>query len=58
MTLVRTDGAGESVRVGSSSSEVTVTGETGELLLWIYGRIKACDVTVVGDEDAVRRVSL
>jgi uncharacterized protein (TIGR03085 family) len=58
VSLVRTDGAGESVRVGNGSQEVTVTGETGELLLWIYGRIKACAVTVVGDEDAVRRISL
>ncbi|MGP9723374.1 TIGR03085 family metal-binding protein [Corynebacterium sp. AOP40-9SA-29] len=58
VTLVRTDGAGESVTVGNTSPGVTVTGEAGELLLWIYGRIKACDVTVEGNEEDVRRVSL
>ncbi|MCJ7859528.1 TIGR03085 family metal-binding protein [Corynebacterium kalidii] len=58
VTLVRTDGAGESVTVGKGTPGVTVTGEACELLLWIYGRIKDCDVTVEGDEDAVRRISL
>ncbi|MEY8565294.1 TIGR03085 family metal-binding protein [Corynebacterium sp.] len=58
VTLVRTDGRGESVTVGDSTPGVTVTGEAGELLLWIYGRIKDCDVTVEGDEEDVRRVSL
>ncbi|MEJ6548273.1 MULTISPECIES: TIGR03085 family metal-binding protein [unclassified Corynebacterium] len=58
VTLVRTDGSGESVTLGNTAPGVTVTGDAGELLLWIYGRIKDCDVTVEGDEDQVRRVSL
>lgn len=58
VTLARTDGDGESVTIGNNTPGVTVTGEAGELLLWVYGRVKACDVTVDGDADAVRRVSL
>lgn len=58
VTLVRGDGTGESVTIGNSPQKVTVTGDAGELLLWVYGRVKACDVTVDGDADAVRKSSL
>ena len=57
--LVRTDGSGaESVTVGTGEPEVTVSGEAGEIVLWVYGRDKAAGVTVEGPVDRVRRTSL
>lgn len=58
--LVRTDAAGSGsghrpeVTVGGSP-EVTLTGEAGELLLWIFGRDKACTLTIDGPVDKVVR---
>lgn len=57
--LVRTDGTGgeqDAVTVGSGVPEVTVTGTAPELTLWVFGRDKACDLTVEGPvEKVVRR---
>ncbi|HIW92156.1 MAG TPA: TIGR03085 family protein [Candidatus Corynebacterium avicola] len=55
--LVRTDGDG-SVTVGSGEPEVTVSGDAGEIVLWVYGRDKAADVTVEGPVERVKRTSL
>ncbi|MGO1949015.1 MAG: TIGR03085 family metal-binding protein [Mycobacteriaceae bacterium] len=56
--LVRTDGDGGSVTVGSGDPEVVLHGDAGELVLWLYGRDKACDVTIEGPVDKVRRTSI
>lgn len=59
--LVRTDGAGgegDTVSVGQGTPEVTVSGPAPELLLWLYGRDKACDLTVTGPVEAVVRRQL
>lgn len=58
--LVRTD-AGDGTRpeitVGGGP-EVTLTGEAGELLLWVFGRDKACSLTIEGPVDRVVRRSI
>ncbi|AWT26021.1 hypothetical protein Csp1_12210 [Corynebacterium provencense] len=57
----RTDGpagAVEELTVGSGGPQVGVTGPASELLLWIFGRDKACDVTVTGPVERVVRRSL
>jgi uncharacterized protein (TIGR03085 family) len=58
--LVRTDSADAGrpeVTVGGSP-EVTVTGEAGEILLWLFGRDKACTLTIDGPVDKVVRRSI
>lgn len=47
--------AGNSVTVGRGAPAVTVTGEAGELLLWLFGRDKACRLTELGPSDRVVR---
>ena len=59
--LVRTDGTGgeqDAVTVGSGAPEVTVTGAAPELTLWVFGRDKACDLTVEGPVEKVARRDL
>lgn len=56
--LVRTDGAGGAVEVGKGAPEVTVAGAAPEILLWLYGRDKACDLTVTGPVETVVRRQL
>lgn len=59
--LVRTDGTGgeqETVTVGSGAPEVTVTGAAPELTLWVFGRDKACDLTLEGPVEKVARRNL
>lgn len=65
VALVRTDGDGgagaDCVVIGAKTldaADVTLSGEAGELLLWVYGRVKACDVTAMGPVEQVRRMSL
>lgn len=66
VTLVRTDGSDASdsdtekasVTVGSGDPEVTVSGEAGELVLWLYGRDKATDVTIEGPVEKVKRTTI
>ena len=57
--LVRSDGTGKSdagsVTVGSGEPDVTVTGLPSELLLWLFGRDKSCDLTIEGPADTVVR---
>ncbi|MYV53222.1 TIGR03085 family metal-binding protein [Streptomyces sp. SID3212] len=54
LVLRRTDGRTAVARKGAPV--VTVTGEPGELLLFLSGRQAAADVQVEGDKDAVTRV--
>ncbi|MET9481325.1 TIGR03085 family metal-binding protein [Streptomyces sp. NPDC006638] len=54
LVLRRTDGRTAVARRGAPV--VTVTGEPGELLLFLSGRQAAADVQVEGDKDAVTRV--
>lgn len=42
----------------ATRTPVTVTGEPGELLLWLFGRDVAAHVRVDGDTSAVRRSSI
>lgn len=56
--LVRTDGAGgsrDSVTVGRGTPEVTVIGAAPEITLWVFGRDKACDLTIEGPVERVTR---
>ena len=50
LELVRPDGT--ATRIGETV-RVTVRGRPGELLLYVAGRTRAADVTVVGDDAAV-----
>ncbi|MFJ2646915.1 TIGR03085 family metal-binding protein [Streptomyces sp. NPDC087420] len=54
LVLRRTDGRTAVARKGAPV--VTVTGEPGELLLFLSGRQAAADVQVEGDKEAVTRV--
>lgn len=59
VVIERTDGAEEAVvRAGADTpDEVRVSGDAGELLLWLYGRDSAANVTVTpGDEATVARI--
>ncbi|AGP30952.1 TIGR03085 family metal-binding protein [Corynebacterium terpenotabidum] len=59
--LVRTDGDGgekDRLTVGNAASTVTVTGEAPEIVLWLYGRDKACNLTFEGPVDTVVRRSI
>jgi len=46
------------VRAGADTpDEVRVSGDAGELLLWLYGRDSAANVTLTpGDEATVARI--
>ncbi|WP_295624233.1 TIGR03085 family metal-binding protein [uncultured Corynebacterium sp.] len=59
VVLVRDDGAATTPvdREAQGAAVVTVTGDPGELVLWLFGRDEA-RVTVEGDESAVVRLSL
>ncbi|WP_203970680.1 TIGR03085 family metal-binding protein [Planotetraspora silvatica] len=53
--LLRRTGGGE-VTAGKTAPEVVVSGETGELILFAFGRAEHARVTFEGDEGAVRRL--
>lgn len=56
--LMRTDGQGGEVVIGQGNPGVTVSGDAQELLLWVFGRDKACNLTISGPVDEVVRRSL
>lgn len=56
--LVRSDGRGGEVTVGRGAPDVTVTGESSEILLWLFGKDKVCDLTIVGPVERVVRREL
>ncbi len=49
--LVRPDGA--EIATGGSGIPVRLSGETGELVLYLFGRTSACHVEVTGPQEAV-----
>lgn len=51
--LVRPDGA--EIAIGSSDEPVRVSGEVGELVLYVFGRTGACQVEIDGPKEAVAR---
>lgn len=51
-----TAGAGSPVRVRKGEPVVTLVGPPAELLLYVYGRKDQAQVTLEGDEAAVRRL--
>lgn len=54
VTLRRPDGA--TARGHAGAPMVTVSGPVGELVLYVFGRQTASQVSLDGDEDAVRRL--
>lgn len=56
--LRRTDGPGGEVVIGRGVSEVVVSGEAPELLLWLFGRDKAYGLTFDGPIEAIVRRNL
>jgi len=54
--LIRTDGEGGEVVIGRGTPDVVISGDAQEILLWVFGRDKACNLTIGGPiEDVVRR---
>jgi hypothetical protein len=45
-----------SAAVRRKTPSVTVTGAPGELVLWMFGRRRAAEVTYAGDELSVERL--
>jgi len=52
---LRTPDGERSATVGDSGAEVTLIGDPGELMLYLFGRGAAADVELEGDEQSVAR---